>query len=334
VNALVSDDVPAGSRFVADGKVERRLDGLRDFIMQLDLSRSEVDKLKYTIENGKLNVHITPFRGGFKPQDVSFTYGDYQYDLVIVIGVATYSRIEKLYLQNSDMFQNIPLINIDFHRVNENYGAINLIDTNAASLSEMLVALAESLQTGIIDAPIATALLAGIMAATDRFTANHTTPKALTVAAQMMAVGANQQEVVKGLYKTGEKPRVTLPNQSRQEQKSAQPQKEMIAGGRLPNVSMRAAMEQAMNPTAQEEQSIQPAPASNPNPAPAMPQEAPSVEPEPQPAPQPQSNEFQDLAAEPVQEAQPAHNPLETSDPKVERPGINPTNTPNLFTAR
>jgi len=65
----------------------------------------------------------------------------------------------------------------------------------------MMVAMSESLQGGIIDDQIATTLLMGIVASTDRFTAAHTTSKSLTVAAQMMAAGARQQAVVKALYR-------------------------------------------------------------------------------------------------------------------------------------
>src|SRR4029077_17320025 len=102
-----------------------------------------------------------------------------------------------------DVFVKSPLVNLDFHRSNEGYGAVNLIEPNASSLCEMLVALSESLQSGIIDAEIATTLLMGIVASTDRFTAAHTTSKSLTVAAQMMAAGARQQAVVKALYRSG-----------------------------------------------------------------------------------------------------------------------------------
>ncbi|HVE80918.1 MAG TPA: DHH family phosphoesterase [Candidatus Dormibacteraeota bacterium] len=220
---LVSDQLPAGSRFLSTSVVERQLSGLRDFIVQVDLGRSEVDKLKYTIEDNRLNVHITPFSGGFKPEDVSYTYGDYQFDIVIALGVSSYSRLERQYQQNPELFKSIPLVNIDYHRGNENFGAINLVEPAAASLSELIVALAESLQTGSIDQEIATALLAGIMAATDRFTSNHTTPKTLTVAAQMMAAGADQQQVVTGLYRgVGDKPK--NPPRSNQSQSQSQTQ--------------------------------------------------------------------------------------------------------------
>lgn len=205
VTTVISDDVPGGAKFMPLQLIDRDLGGLRDFIVQVGLDRAEVDKLKYAIEDGKLNIHISPFAGGFKQEDVSFAYGDYHYDLVIVLGVASFARVDKIYAQNQAVLQQIPLINIDVHRSNEQYGAVNLVEPQAAGLGELLVALSESLQTGLIDREIATVLLAGIMSATDRFTATHTTSKALTVAAQMMAMGADQQVVVRGLYRSNDR---------------------------------------------------------------------------------------------------------------------------------
>jgi hypothetical protein len=197
--------LPQSVQLLDVGGIERNLGGLRDFVLKLDVGRSEVDKLRYEVADGKLNIYITPFKGGFAPSDVTFDYGqaNYEYDLAIVLGVPTRARIDRTYERNQALFEKIPVVNLDFHRSNENYGAVNLIEPNASSLCEMLVALAESLQGGIIDAEIATSLLMGIVASTDRFTASHTTSKSLTVAAQMMAAGAKQQAVVKALYRDG-----------------------------------------------------------------------------------------------------------------------------------
>ncbi|HEX7259769.1 MAG TPA: DHH family phosphoesterase [Candidatus Saccharimonadia bacterium] len=205
VTTVISDDIPAASRFLPTHLIERDLGGMRDFIVQVDLSNAEVDKLKYAIAEGKLNINITPFSGGFSQRDVTFTYGDLHFDLVIVLGVLSYSRIDKVYVQNAEMMRHIPLINIDFHRINEQYGAVNLLETSAASLAEILIALAESLQSGLIDADIATTMLTALYAATDRFTAVHTTAKTMTVAAQMVAGGADHQKVVKHLFGKGER---------------------------------------------------------------------------------------------------------------------------------
>jgi c-di-AMP phosphodiesterase-like protein len=61
----------------------------------------------------------------------------------------------------------------------------------------MLVSLFESLEQGMIDESIATALYTGITSATHNFTTPSTSAKSMTVAAQMLAAGAKQQEIVK-----------------------------------------------------------------------------------------------------------------------------------------
>lgn len=258
VTTVISDELPAGARFLPQSYLERNLDGLRDFIIQVGLSHGEVDKLKYVVEDNQLKIHISPFAGSFSAEDVSYDYGDFHYDLIIVLGVASYARMDKVFAQNQQVLQHIPIANIDYHRSNEQYGAINLIEPNAAGLGEILVALSESLQTGLIDQPIATTLLAGIMASTDRFTATHTTSKAMTVAAQMMAMGADQQAVVRGLYRS---------DKSAQDNRRQQP--------RNPQPSPRpvVALSQASAPEPTPQRVSRPAPAATPAPTPEQPQQ-------------------------------------------------------------
>ena len=211
VNAVVSDIVPAQLAFLPVVDLGRNLSGGRDFVLKLRTDKAKLASLKYLQEENSLNIYLKPAQGSFAPSDVSFDYGDFHYDIIIAVGVPSRNRLDRIFTENPSLF-NTPIVNIDFHRINESFGAINLVDTNAASLAEMMIALSESLQTGLIDEPIATALLTGIIASTDRFTAPHTTAKSLTVAAQMMAAGARQQTVVKALY--GAKERTDRPERN------------------------------------------------------------------------------------------------------------------------
>lgn len=214
VTPLITDRVPGGAQFIAKGVIETSLNGSRDFIVQLNLAKAEVDKVKYTVEDGKLNIHVTPFSGGFTPADVTFDKGDYHFDLIIALGVPKRANLDRIFEQNPRLLTSIPMLNVDYHRINEQHGAINLLETNSSTLSEMILALTESVQGGLLDAQIGTALLAGIMAATDRFTTSSTTAKSMTVAAQMMAMGGDQQRVIKEIF--GERPR-------REDRKNNQP---------------------------------------------------------------------------------------------------------------
>lgn len=220
VTPLVTDRVPGGAQFIAKNVVETSLNGSRDFIVQLSLAKAEVDKVKYTVDDGKLNIHVTPFSGGFNASDVTFDKGDYHFDLIIALGVPKRANLDRIFEQNPRLLTSIPMLNLDYHRINEQHGAINLLETNSSTLSEMVLALTESVQGGLLDAQMATALLAGIMAATDRFTAASTTAKSMTVAAQMLAAGADQQKVTKEIFGERErKPR-------REEQPKASPKPE------------------------------------------------------------------------------------------------------------
>jgi hypothetical protein len=316
VTAVISDDIPAGAKFLPTAMIERTLGGLRDFIVQVDLGQAEVDKLKYTIEEGKLNIHITPFSGGFGPRDLGYTYGEYQFDLIIALGVASYSRLDKVYAQNAELLRSIPLANIDFHRINEQYGAINLVEGSAASLAEILIALSESLQNGLIDEQIATTMLTGIMAATDRFTATHTTAKTMTVAAQMLAMGADQQKIVRGLYRDNRDrdrdkrpPQPPAPSRSRNQDSG-------------PRVTTQPAIMQPSQPQPQSERSAQPAlpqpaqPARRPEPV-SRPQADQPSQPAPQPVSPPASRyDEPELPAAPV--ARPAPQPVFEPEPQPE----------------
>jgi nanoRNase/pAp phosphatase (c-di-AMP/oligoRNAs hydrolase) len=262
VTAIITDGLPNQASILPTNELDRSLAGQRDFILKVDLAKTEVDKLRYAVEDGKLNVYITPLKGGFAPSDVTFAYGDYKYDLAIVLGVPTRARIDKVFQDNASLFDRVPIVNFDYHRSNEQYGAVNLIEPTAASLSEMLVALAESLQSGLIDEAVATCLLAGIMSATDRFTASHTTPKSLTVAAQMMAAGAKQQNVVKGLFRDNRSDRSEKSNREESKPAKAEPQPQPVqpAAAEVPvaEVIPMASMEAAQERAEQTEPIIQP----------------------------------------------------------------------------
>lgn len=199
VDMIVSDSFPRSAELFHTGKVSRDLSGIRDFIIKLRMDDVEVEKLKYQVEGQSLDIIITPHNGNFAPEDASFSYGAYQFDLVIAVGVAQITKLDNILADNPTIFDGLHLINIDYHRINENYGSVNLVDTSATAVCEMLISLFESLDSGMIDEYVATAILTGIMSATANFTAPQTTAKAMTMAAQMVAAGAKQQEVVKAL---------------------------------------------------------------------------------------------------------------------------------------
>lgn len=207
VIAVVPDNLPLLFHFLP--KIEEINEGLeinRDFIISLDCREVEVAKLGYkqVEEEKRLNIIITPQRGRITPDLLSYTYSGLQFDLLIVLDTADLERLGKVYEENAGLFYETPVVNIDHHPTNTNFGKVNWVEVTATSTAEILVALLESLsrEKPLLDEEVATALLTGLISDTGCFQNTNTTPKSLTIAAQLIAAGGRQQEIVKALYKT------------------------------------------------------------------------------------------------------------------------------------
>lgn len=205
VEAICVDPVPQAFQFLPFTPViKREFSENREFIINLDCSNAQVDKLGYKLEGSNLKIVVVPKTGSFKKENLSTSLGLFKFDLVVVLDTPDLERLGNLYDQNSDLFYETPVVNIDHHPTNSYFGKINLVDLTATSTSEILIAIIEALEKDgkILDEHIATCLLAGITGDTSSFQNANTTPKSLTCAAQLLAAGARQQEIIKNLFKT------------------------------------------------------------------------------------------------------------------------------------
>jgi phosphoesterase RecJ-like protein len=180
----------------------------RDLVISIDNKESKVDKLSYNIKDDKLNIVIAPVSGSIDPKNIKFSKGSMAYDLIIVLDCSEPSQLNYLYQNNKDLFTENPVINIDHHPTNKYFGQVNVVDPEASSTAEILVSIIESLGPNLIDANIATYLLTGVIFDTWSFQNTNTTPKALTVAAQLCAAGARKEEIIRYVLKA--KPVSTL----------------------------------------------------------------------------------------------------------------------------
>lgn len=209
VTVVCVDPVPDVYQFLPESQIiGDRVVASNDFIVSIDCRKKTVETIKTDVENDKINIIITPKTGRFSEQDLSFNYGPAKYDLIIVVDCGGLEQLGKLYLDNVEMFNQIPVLSIDHHISNEQFGRLNYIDIMAASTTELLIPIVELLsrETGkeMMDENIATLLLAGIITDTGSFQNSNTSPKAFDDAAQLIALGARQQEIIQHIYKTKE----------------------------------------------------------------------------------------------------------------------------------
>lgn len=192
--AVFSGQVPSVIEFLHPEKtIEKTTDSLRDFIIALD--KSKADKLRYKIEDKYVKIFITPYHTSLSQKDLEYSEGDYNVDLILALGVKKRDDIDSTIVQHGRILHDATVISIN-NVPGADLGAINWVQNNASSLSEMLVVLADDLKTDdnkLFDQQIATCFLTGIVSQTDRFSNAKTTPQTMSLAAKLMNAGANQQ---------------------------------------------------------------------------------------------------------------------------------------------
>ena len=178
------------------------ISGARDFVLSFDTERNKIMGIRQEEKDGRYNIFVTPEKGSIDPRDFSFILAKFKYDLTVVIGSSDLEKLGTLYTKNTDLFFEIPIVNIDHKSDNDNFGQINLVNVTASSTAEILADFFENFNSDLIDKNIATCLLTGLIGATDSFQKKNTTPKSLSAAAKLMDFKADQQEIVRWLYKT------------------------------------------------------------------------------------------------------------------------------------
>jgi len=190
--AVFSGEVPPAIGFLEPDKTfENTVDSLRDFIIALD--KEKADRLRYKVEDDVVRIFITPYRTVINEKDLQFSQGDFNVELIIALGVENREDLDAAITAHGRILHDATVLTVNSGTTKSTLGALDWSDTGASSLCEMLMSLSEALQPGLLDEQIATAVLTGIVAATDRFRNEHTSPRVMTMAAQLMAAGANQQ---------------------------------------------------------------------------------------------------------------------------------------------
>jgi hypothetical protein len=203
--AIFSGSVPPAITFLDPDKVfENTVDSLRDFIIALD--KEKADHLRYKVEGDVVKIFITPYRTTITGDDLEFSQGDYNVELVLALGVTNQEHLDTALSAHGQILHDATVLTISVGDQTSQLGTLDWHDSGASSLCEMIANISESLKGDkpLLDKQIATALLTGIVAATERFSNTRTTAQVMTIAAQLMAAGADQQLIAAKLQESHE----------------------------------------------------------------------------------------------------------------------------------
>ncbi len=196
--AIYSGTTPNALEFLKPEETfEPTVDTLQDFVIALN--KDKADHLRYKLDGAYVKIFITPYRTRLSEEDLEFSYGDFNVDLVFALDVANGIDLDSALREHGRIMHDAVIINVTTGNPGK-FGEIEWSDKSASSVSEMIAKLLYSITADVkIEKEEATAFLTGIVAATNRFSNAKTTPETMTIASRLMESGANQQLVSKNI---------------------------------------------------------------------------------------------------------------------------------------
>ncbi|MFC1632515.1 bifunctional oligoribonuclease/PAP phosphatase NrnA [Patescibacteria group bacterium] len=184
-------------------KIKTKLSLAPHLMISLNTRKANVGELTYEKEGRLLNIRVMSKDGKFDAKDVQISSEvEQSFDAIVVINSPDLEQLGDSFRDNSELFYESTIINIDHHASNEGFGQINYIDMRASSTAELVYNIVSEMDDEKIDIEIATSLLTGIIDSTESFQSARTAPEAFNIAAQLVDKGAKQQMIIKHLYKT------------------------------------------------------------------------------------------------------------------------------------
>ena len=192
--AIYSGKTPSILEFLEpEERLETNTDSLQDFIIAIN--KEKADHLRYKVEGDYVRVYITPYKTKISEEDLEFSHGDFNIDLVVALNVPTINSLDRALSNHGRILHDAEVINIAAAPPSD-FGTLEWSDPSSSSVSEMVADLMFRIEEEInnpIDGEIATALLTGVFVATERFSNERTQPETMNLAAKLMSMGANQK---------------------------------------------------------------------------------------------------------------------------------------------
>ncbi|HPA25451.1 MAG TPA: DHH family phosphoesterase [bacterium] len=179
-----------------------QLKNLCHFLIEVDLSHKKIGEFSYDVVGDKMQIYLLPTEGQLSPSDVRAKETDYRFDLIIILDTPDLISLGNIYNREPDFFFKTTIINIDHHLYNENYGQLNLLNPNQSSVAEIVFHLLKNWDLNLINADLATLLLAGLIHKTQSFRQTNLAPETLLVTSELISLGADKEKIITNFYQT------------------------------------------------------------------------------------------------------------------------------------
>ncbi len=133
-----------------------------------------------------------------------------EYDMLLMADCSDRTRLAGFYRDDpSRVDGSVPIVNIDHHITNDNFGVVNIVEPKAASTTEVVTDIL-AVWGVVLTKDIAQCLLAGIYGDTLGLRTESTTARTMRTAADLVDSGGNPVPIVNALFRLKPKSSVCL----------------------------------------------------------------------------------------------------------------------------
>lgn len=181
---------------------ETTADVLKDFVIALD--KEKADHLRYKLDGDYVKIFVTPYKTRINEDDLEFSYGDFNIELVLALNVANGTDLDDALREHGRVMHDAVVTNITTGNPGK-FGDIEWSDKSASSVSEMAAKLLYNIGgKNALTGEEATAFLTGIVSATDHFSNAKTSATTLEIASDLMKSGADRQLIADNISLTSD----------------------------------------------------------------------------------------------------------------------------------
>lgn len=180
------------SNYVGVNKIVTELAN-KNFVISLDYAEGSIEKVSYNIEGEKFNLVVEPRPGfeSFSPDKVSYSYSGTAADLIFTVDTIHLGGLKKLYDADKELYATTPVVNVDRHPNNAQYGQINVVDPSVPATAEIVGVILSGVGVKLTE-DVATNLLNALYMSTSNFIHPAVSARTFDLVAATMKAGGKR----------------------------------------------------------------------------------------------------------------------------------------------
>ena len=140
----------------------------KKLVISLDYEKNPIENISYKIEGKTFNLIVKPRTSNLNLDEVQTSFIGADYNLIMVLGTGDIRNL-GVYGAHREIFDSLPLINIDIDESNARFGKLNIVDSKIESICGLLSLLCNDAGIGLPEKS-ANLMLIGMREATQNFT--------------------------------------------------------------------------------------------------------------------------------------------------------------------